>query len=63
MIEGNFITDRKNTFPANDWFDINLFGGFLNSDLKIIEQINQQTYTIVDYKTKILIKIRRPSVY
>ena len=48
MIEGNFITDRKNTFPATDWFDINFFVGFLNSDLKIIEQINQQTYTIGD---------------
>ena len=50
MTEGNFITDRKNTFTANDWFDINFFGGFLNSDLKIIEQINQQTYTIGEEK-------------
>ena len=50
MTENKFITDRKNTFTANDWFDINFLAKFLHSDLKIIEQINQQTYTIGEEK-------------
>ena len=44
MTEEKFTTDRKNTFTANDWFDINFLAKFLHSDLKVIEQINQQTY-------------------
>lgn len=49
MTEEKFTTDRKNTFTASDWFDLN-FPEFLYSDLKIIEQINQQTYTIGEEK-------------
>ena len=37
---------HKNTFPANDWFDINFLGGFLNSDLNIIKEFNDQKFTI-----------------
>ena len=50
MTEEKFTTDRKNTFTANDWFDINFLAKFLHSDLKVIEQINQQTYTIGEEK-------------
>jgi len=46
-----FIKDnRKNKFPANDWFDINFLGNFINSDSKMIELINQKTYTIGEEK-------------
>ena len=41
-----FIENRKNTFVANDWFDINFFGRFLNSDLPIKKHFNAQTYSI-----------------
>lgn len=44
------INERKNVFPASDWFDLNFLAGFLHSDLKIIEQFNQQTYTIGEEK-------------
>ncbi len=37
---------QKNTFPANDWFDLNFLGGFLNSDLNIIKEFNEQKFTI-----------------
>jgi DNA-binding transcriptional MerR regulator len=50
MSENKFISDRKNPFTANDWFDINFFEKFLYSDLKIIAHINQQTYTIGEEK-------------
>jgi len=50
MTEGKFKSERKNIFTATDWFDINFLGGFLNSDLKMIEQMNQQTYTIGEEK-------------
>ena len=43
MTEGKFKSERKNIFTATDWFDINFLGRFLNSDLKMIEQMNQQT--------------------
>ncbi|MDA9069182.1 hypothetical protein N8258_01235 [Algibacter sp.] len=38
--------DRKNIFPASDWFDINFFGGFLRSDSKIKDQLNNQEYPV-----------------
>ena len=41
-----FIENRKNTFVANDWFDINFFGRFLNSDHPIKKHFNAQTYSI-----------------
>ena len=44
------MTERKNVFPASDWFDINFLGGFLHSDLEIINQFNQQTYTVGEEK-------------
>ena len=50
MTEEKFTNERKNTFTANDWFDINFLAKFLHSDLKVIEQINQQTYTIGEEK-------------
>ena len=37
---------QKNTFPANDWFDLNFLEGFLNSDLNIIKEFNEQKFTI-----------------
>lgn len=37
---------KKNTFPGNDWFDLNFLGGFLNSDLNIIKGFNEQKFTI-----------------
>ena len=50
MNEQKLINERKNVFPASDWFDLNFLAGFLHSDLKIIEQFNQQTYTIGEEK-------------
>ena len=44
------MTERKNVFPASEWFDINFLGGFLHSDLEIINQFNQQTYTVGEEK-------------
>ena len=44
------MTERKNVFPASEWFDINFLGGFLYSDLEIINQFNQQTYTVGEEK-------------
>lgn len=40
------MINRNNTFHASNWFDMNFFGGFLNSDLKIIREFNEQKYTI-----------------
>tara|TARA_B100001059_G_C17607376_1_gene462712 strand:- start:3 stop:797 length:795 start_codon:yes stop_codon:yes gene_type:complete len=37
---------QKNTFPVNDWFDLNFLGGFLNSDLNIVKEFNEQKFTI-----------------
>jgi DNA-binding transcriptional MerR regulator len=44
------INDRKNVFPASDWFDLNFLAGFLHSDLNIVKQFNQQAYTIGEEK-------------
>jgi DNA-binding transcriptional MerR regulator len=44
------INERKNVFPASDWFDLNFLAGFLHSDLNIVKQFNQQTYTIGEEK-------------
>tara|TARA_B100000780_G_scaffold36030_1_gene22485 strand:+ start:455 stop:1279 length:825 start_codon:yes stop_codon:yes gene_type:complete len=38
--------NRNNTFHASDWFDMNFLVKFLNSDLKIIREFNEQKYTI-----------------
>jgi len=38
--------NRNNTFHASDWFDMNFLVEFLNSDLKIIREFNEQKYTI-----------------
>ena len=40
------MINRNNTFHASDWFDMNFFGEFLNSDLNIVREFNQQKYTI-----------------
>ena len=50
MTEKKNNTERKNVFTATDWFDENFFEQFLFSDLKVIEQLNQQTYTIGEEK-------------
>jgi len=39
---------QNNLFPASDWFDINFFGGFAGSSLKIKEQLNEQNHKIDD---------------
>ena len=44
------MIEIRNVFPVSDWFDINFLGGFLHSDLEIINQFNQQTYTIGEEK-------------
>ena len=38
--------NRNNTFHASDWFDMNFLVEFLNSDLKIIREFNEQKFTI-----------------
>ena len=38
----------KNVFGANNWFDVNFLGEFLNSDSKIKDLFNEQIYTIKD---------------
>ena len=50
MNKQKIINERKNVFPASDWFDLNFLSGFLHSDLNIVEQFNQQTYTIGEEK-------------
>jgi DNA-binding transcriptional MerR regulator len=50
MDEQKLINERKNVFPASDWFDLNFLAGFLHSDLNIVKQFNQQTYTIGEEK-------------
>ena len=39
------MMNRNNTFHASDWFDMNFLVKFLNSDLKIIREFNEQKYT------------------
>ena len=50
MNKQKLINERKNVFPASDWFDLNFLAGFLHSDLNIVKQFNQQTYTIREEK-------------
>ncbi|MAX06100.1 MAG: hypothetical protein CMD19_06680 [Flavobacteriales bacterium] len=50
MNKQKIINERKNVFPASDWFDLNFLAGFLHSDLNIVKQFNQQTYTIGEEK-------------
>ena len=50
MNKQKIINERKNVFPASDWFDLNFLSGFLHSDLNIVKQFNQQTYTIGEEK-------------
>ena len=50
MNKQKLINERKNVFPASDWFDLNFLSGFLHSDLNIVKQFNQQTYTIGEEK-------------
>tara|TARA_R110000803_G_scaffold110671_1_gene179103 strand:+ start:10 stop:837 length:828 start_codon:yes stop_codon:yes gene_type:complete len=50
MDEQKLINERKNVFPASDWFDLNFLSGFLHSDLNIVKQFNQQIYTIGEEK-------------
>ena len=50
MNEQKLINERKNVFPASEWFDLNFFSGFQHSDLNIVKQFNQQTYTIGEEK-------------
>ena len=40
------MMNRNNTFHASDWFDMNFLVEFLNSDLKIIREFNEQKFTI-----------------
>jgi len=50
MNKQKLINERKNVFPASDWFDLNFLAGFLHSDLNIVKQFNQQAYTIGEEK-------------
>jgi DNA-binding transcriptional MerR regulator len=50
MNKQKLINERKNVFPASDWFDLNFLAGFMHSDLNIVKQFNQQTYTIGEEK-------------
>lgn len=50
MNKQKITNERKNVFPASDWFDLNFLAGFLHSDLNIVKQFNQQTYTIGEEK-------------
>ena len=50
MNKQKIINERKNVFPASDWFDMNFLAGFLHSDLNIVKQFNQQVYTIGEEK-------------
>ena len=50
MNKQKIINEKKNVFPASDWFDLNFLAGFLHSDLNIVKQFNQQTYTIGEEK-------------
>ena len=50
MNKQKIINERKNVFPASDWFDLNFLAGFLHSDLNIVKQFNQQAYTIGEEK-------------
>lgn len=42
------LEDRKNVFPASDWFDLKFFGGFLHSEASIKKQFNEKNYKIGD---------------
>ena len=40
--------DNKNIFAASDWFDLNFFGGFINSEISIKKQFNEQNLKVDD---------------
>ena len=41
-------SDNKNIFAASDWFDLNFFESFINSNNSIKTQFNQQNYKVDD---------------
>lgn len=42
----DYLKNRKNVFPASDWFDINFIGGFLYSDNDGKKFLNEQKYKV-----------------
>ena len=42
------LEDRKNVFPASDWFDMNFLVNFVHSDINIKKQFNEKNYKIGD---------------
>lgn len=46
----DYFTNRKNIFPASDWFDENFLGDFLNSKSENKKNLNEQIYKIGDEK-------------
>jgi DNA-binding transcriptional MerR regulator len=41
-----YLKNRKNIFPASDWFDLNFLGGFLSSDNDSKRFLNEQKHKI-----------------
>lgn len=46
----DYLIDRKNIFPASDWFDLNFLGGFWGSDKPIKRFLSEQTHKIGEEK-------------
>lgn len=46
----DYLRDRKNIFPASDWFDLNFLGGFWGSDKPIKRFLSEQTHKIGEEK-------------
>ena len=44
------IQDRKNIFPASDWFDINFLANFLGADNALKKKFNEQKFSIGEEK-------------
>lgn len=46
----DYLKNRKNIFPASDWFDLNFLGGFLSSDSDSKRFLNEQKHKIGEEK-------------
>jgi len=46
----DYLKNRKNIFPASDWFDLNFLGGFWGSDKPIKIFLSEQTHKIGEEK-------------
>ena len=46
----DYLKNRKNTFPASDWFDLNFLGGFFSSDSDSKKFLNEQKHKIGEEK-------------